>query len=109
MSDNLARIKRTSQAIDNFSFDEEYFVSVVLPLELDPSGALTRKVNDPTDGYKISDIDDAGYFGFVRQDGAWYIMREVSGAWRYYAGASNYSTGWTNRASHSYDYFSTIF
>lgn len=44
MADNLSRNKRSSQAIDNFSFDEEYLVSTVLPLELDPAGTLKRKV-----------------------------------------------------------------
>lgn len=44
MSDNLSRTKRTSQAIDNFSFDEETLTKVVLPIEYDPSGATKRKV-----------------------------------------------------------------
>lgn len=44
MVDNLSRTKRSSQAIDNFSFDEDYLVSTVLPLELDPSGVVKRKV-----------------------------------------------------------------
>ncbi len=44
MSDNLSRTKRSSQAIDNFSFDEETLTKVVLPLEYDPSGATKRKV-----------------------------------------------------------------
>lgn len=44
MSDNLSRTKRTSQAIDNFSFDEETLTKVFLPLEYDPSGATRRGV-----------------------------------------------------------------
>jgi len=46
MVDNLSRTKRSSQAIDNFSFDEDYLVSTVLPLELDPSGVVKRKVTE---------------------------------------------------------------
>ena len=37
-------IKHTSQAIDNWSFDETYGVSTVLPLELNPAGTVDRKV-----------------------------------------------------------------
>jgi len=44
MSENLSRTKRSSQAIDNFSFDEETLTKVVLPLEYDPSGATKRSV-----------------------------------------------------------------
>ncbi len=36
--------KYTSQYIDNLSFDDDYQVSVVLPLEYDPSGAVVKKV-----------------------------------------------------------------
>lgn len=43
---NISRTKRTSQAIDNFSFDEETLTKVFLPLEYDPSGATLRKVTD---------------------------------------------------------------
>lgn len=46
MSDNLSRTKRSSQAIDNFSFDEETLTKVVLPLEYDPSGATKRTVTE---------------------------------------------------------------
>ncbi len=41
---NISRTKRTSQAIDNFSFDEETLTKVFLPLEYDPSGSVKRTV-----------------------------------------------------------------
>jgi hypothetical protein len=68
----------------------------------------------PTDGYKITDIDDSSpaYYGFVNKNGAWFIQREgVSGDYRYIRGSSNYSTNWTNRTSPSltYDYFDNVF
>lgn len=66
----------------------------------------------PTDGYKISQIDDSSpaYYGFVRKDGAWFIMKEdSSGNYRYAKGTSSFSTNWTNRASLTYDYFDVIF
>ncbi len=45
----------------------------------------------PTDGYKISEIDDSliAFYGFTDKDGAWFIMREDSetGSIRYSKGA----------------------
>jgi hypothetical protein len=68
---------------------------------------------NPTDGYEITNIDDAGspaYYGFVKKTGAWYIMQEdVSGAYRYAKGDSSFSTSWTGRAGLSYGYFNSIF
>ena len=70
-------------------------------------------IKQPTDGYKITDVDDAAspaYYGFVNKTGAWFIQKEdSSGAYRYTQGASSYSTNWTARASLTYDYFDNIF
>jgi len=67
----------------------------------------------PTDGYEVSDLDDAAlpsYYGFVHKTGAWYIMEETSGGtYRYSKGSSLYSTGWTGRAGLEYGYFDDIF
>ncbi len=67
----------------------------------------------PTDGYSITQIDDAStpsYYGFVHKSGAWYISKEdATGAYRYAAGASTFSTNWTNRASLTYNYFDQVF
>lgn len=66
----------------------------------------------PTDGYKISQLDDSSpaFYGFVRKDAAWFIMKEdSSGNYRYTKGTSSFSTNWTNRASLTYDYFDVIF
>lgn len=74
--------------------------------QIDPSQ------HHPTDGYKISQVDDStpAFYGFVRKDGAWFIMKEDSaGAYRYTKGTSDFSTNWTNRASLTYDYFDIIF
>lgn len=68
---------------------------------------------NPTDGYKITNIDGAGtpaYYGFVKSTGAWYIMEEgATGAYRYAKGSTSFSTNWTNRATLTYDYFNTVF
>lgn len=70
-------------------------------------------IKQPTDGYKITDVDDAGspaYYGFVDKTGAWFIQKEdSSGAYRYTKGASSYTTNWTARAGLIYDYFDNIF
>lgn len=67
----------------------------------------------PTDGYEISQIDDAStpsYYGFVHKTGAWYITKEdSSGGYRYAKGASAFSTSWTGRTSLTYDYFDAVF
>lgn len=72
----------------------------------------------PTDGYNITELDDAGtpaFYGFVNKSGAWYIMKEDSGATPYYSytkGSSDFTnatTGWPNRTNLSYDYFSNVF
>jgi hypothetical protein len=68
----------------------------------------------PVDGYLISEIDDAdatSYYGFVNQDGAWYIAREDNlGSYRYAAGASSFSTNWANRkTTMTYGYFDDVF
>jgi len=68
----------------------------------------------PTDAYAISNTEDAGtykYFGFENKDGAWYILRKTvaTNIYLYTYGASAYATGWTNRASHSYDTYENTF
>lgn len=62
--------------------------------------------------YEISDIDDdaePNYYGYLKSDGSWYIMKEVSSTYRYCKGDDGYATVWTGRASQSYDYFNVIF
>jgi hypothetical protein len=67
----------------------------------------------PTDGYTISEIDDdasPSYYGFIHQNGAWYITKEdETGAYRYAAGTSGFATNWDNRNSLTYGYFDTVF
>lgn len=79
----------------------------------DSTGALIDPaIKTPTDGYKITQLDDStpAYYGFVEKTGKWFIMKEESnGDYRYTKGDSGFSTGWTNRASLTYDYFDVIF
>lgn len=78
----------------------------------DSSGTvIDPSKHHPTDGYKIAQLDDAvpAFYGFTNKDGAWFIMKEASGDYRYTKGSSTFSTNWTNRASLTYDYFDNIF
>ncbi len=76
-------------------------------VQIDPA------IKSPTDGYKISQIDDStpSYYGFVNKGGLWFIMKEdtSSGNYRYTKGTTGFSTNWTNRASLTYDYFNVVF
>ena len=60
------------------------------------------------EGASVVDIaneeDGFNYYGFIRVNGEWIIMRESTAQtqYRFKLGSSNYSTAWTNRASHTY-------
>lgn len=66
------------------------------------------------DDYVVSDMDtanDTKYYGYLKSNGRFYVMREVSstGEFRFYFGTSGYSTAWTGRAGLSYSLFSEAF
>jgi hypothetical protein len=89
---------------------------LALPDEVGQLNASKIRINPATEdkqdilsAYKITDIDDTGYYGYLKADGSWYIMQENSGAYRYIKGDSDYSTAWTGRAGLSYDYFNQVF
>lgn len=73
----------------------------------------------PTDGYKISQLDDTSsvtyaYYGFVNKNGNWYIQRETlsglnAGDYRYFKGADSFSGNWEDRGTLEYDVFEDIF
>lgn len=67
----------------------------------------------PTDGYKISEVDDGEitYYGFIDKDGAWYIMKEDpnTGSFRYAKAESNFPGNWAGRERLKYDYYHHVF
>lgn len=76
--------------------------------------ALEALVQDQLQDYHMDDFDVSGnpiYVGYQHKTGKYYIQRfnTTTGAVDYTAGASSYSTAWTNRASESYDEFSVTF
>ena len=81
-----------------------------VPVRVDPSGNLVA--GNDLSSYVASDITTAGdplYYGFLRSDGAWYIMKETGGTYRFIKGASDYTTNWTGRAGLSFGYYDAIF
>lgn len=66
-----------------------------------------------TDDYKIAEIDDnvIAYFGYIDQDGGWYIMRADSetGSIRYIKGDANFARSWENRENLDYKYYHEVF
>lgn len=79
-----------------------------------PDGGVNTTNITPTEGYKISEIDDSGivtYYGFINKNSAWLIMKEEtdSGSFRYAKGGSNFPVSWTDRENIKYDYFYNLF
>ena len=66
-----------------------------------------------TGDYEISDTDDLGdpkYFGYVKSNGHWKIMKQnTDGTYRYARGISGYQTFWADRASLGYSYYQEAF
>lgn len=108
MSDNLSRIKRSSQAIDNFSFDEGNLVKVVLPLEVDPAGGVLKKVTGNlalqyvVDGTKIY-VGEAT-IGALTSEAVWRVFKfdSSTGAITWANGSPNFENLFSNPSSLSY-------
>lgn len=76
--------------------------------QIDPSE------KQPTDGYKIAELDDGSpaYYGFVNKTGYWFIIKEdPAGTFRYENGGTDtdFATNWTGRAGLTYGYFGDEF
>ncbi|MFA6142508.1 MAG: hypothetical protein WC738_04345 [Candidatus Omnitrophota bacterium] len=68
--------------------------------------------------YKISDEADDSvspttkkYYGYLNRDGEWYIMRRdlTAKTYRYFAGSSNFTDGWSGREAYDYGTYEEIF
>ena len=80
----------------------------------DPTGTqIDPARNQPTDGYKIAQLDDSApaYYGYLDKDGNWFILKvdDTTGEYRYTKGASNFSTNWTGRAGLTYALYDSVF
>lgn len=116
--DNIASTKRTSQAIDNLSFDEGLLVRVTEIVGAD--GILKNPATEETlqstlFNYKLARLPVPGdtliYLGYLDKDGNWYITEidEDNGTQKYVKGTSGFTTAWSNRASNTYLDFDSIF
>lgn len=84
---------------------------------MSPNDRLLIYIDDssldyPQPTYRISDIDERdniSYFGFLSNDGQWYIMRVEGNQYRYIRGDGNYEEYWANRASLEYRYYHEVF
>lgn len=65
------------------------------------------------DEYRISGIDNeaGGYFGYIKEDGGWYIMKgdPSTRSFLYVKGNSKFPENWENRENLKYDYYNNIF
>lgn len=109
---NIGKTKYTSQYIDNMTFDDDFQVKTVEVLEYNGTD-LVRKVNDPTDGYNLANLDivtDPMYFGYINSNGEWYIRKIYfdTTAVTYIKGTTNYAANWTGRVALSYDTYDNI-
>lgn len=89
-------------------------VSGKISLEDIAGNKIDPAQNQPTDGYRISEIDNNNsitYYGFTNKDGAWFVMMADTdtGSFRYSRGNSNFPNSWTNRENLKYDYYANIF
>ncbi len=94
-------------------FGKATTVSTAIPLQDAAGNKIDPAQSQPTDGYKISEIDDniITFYGFTNKDDAWFIMREDTdtGSFRYTRGKSDFPGSWTNRKKLKYDYYSNVF
>lgn len=84
-----------------------------ISLEDSNGNKINPAQNHPTDGYRISEIDDSDItlYGFTNIDGAWFIMRQDTdtGTFRYAKGNVDFPGSWNNREHLKYDYYNNVF
>lgn len=83
-------------------------------LQWDGSSWVKQR-NNPLAAYQPSDVDNStiSYYGFIRSDGAWYIMQKTTSgsvdSYRYAAGDTDYPTYWATRDCIVYNYYNAVF
>jgi len=113
--------RATTKAINNLQFPVPNYIlpfkdisGKAVQVQLDASGNVPTSSSGGATTWGISDIEATAtykYFGFQKSDSGWYIMRKTIATkkFEYVAGASAYSTAWTNRASQTYTDYATAF
>ena len=62
-------------------------------------------IKHPTDGYKISRVDDStpAYYGYTDKDGNWFIMKEdEDGNYTYAVGTTDFTDSWDGKGGLDY-------
>ena len=86
----------------------------------DASGnKISPAVNLPTEGFGIANIEEhnyPNYYGYVRYDGGWYILKLTSATVFVYASGQNndsykgnFTDAWTNKSDLSYGNYNEAF
>jgi hypothetical protein len=72
----------------------------------DTTGAqIDPAIKHPTDGYKISRVDDSipAYYGYTDKDGNWFIMKEdEDGNYTYAVGTDSFTDNWDGKGGLDY-------
>lgn len=101
----------------NRRFESQFFGKAtetgIIALEDSRGTKVDPAQTHPTDGYRISEVDDNAitFYGFIKKGGAWFIMREdtSNGSFRYAKGDSGFPNNWEDRKLLKYDYYHNIF
>lgn len=101
----------------NRRFESQFFGKVaengIIALEDSKGAKVDPAQTHPTDGYRISEVDDNAitFYGFIKKGGAWFIMREdtSNGSFRYVKGDSGFPSNWEGRKTLNYDYYHNVF
>ena len=82
------------------------------------ASAGNKAPDDSLADYQITDRDESTatkYYGYVKANGAWYILRELNGAYRYAKGAplpnggGLYTDAWNDKINLTYGYLYEVF
>jgi hypothetical protein len=71
-----------------------------------------HRVDGAKVNFQASDRDEANatrYYGFLNQEGGWFIMEVTATTYRYAANFKDYTTNWTGRAGLTYSYYNEAF
>ncbi len=115
ITDNGLTIKSSGLAGDDQAVATEITLQNVVDYVALLVGDLPN--NNPMRGYTASREDTSGgaivYYGMLKNDGQWVVIKhdETNAAeitYKYFQGASNFATGWSGRAGHTYVEFSSL-
>jgi hypothetical protein len=106
-----AKTKYTSQYIDNWSFDESYNESTVLPVKEDPNGTLVRTVSgDLAVQWAVDSVHSNIFYvgeatpGSIANSDVWRIFAvdSTNGTLQYADGDTSFNNNFSNREALSY-------